>query len=585
MSATAGPVPTSLAPSGGRPGAGQPRQQQAFKSQDKPDEVRRSNLSAAKAVADAIRTSLGPKGMDKMIQTPQGEVVITNDGATILKHMAVMHPAARMLVELSQAQDVEAGDGTTSVVVIAGSLLGAAEKMLNKGIHPTIIAESFQRAATKAVQYLEDISTPVELDDKESLLRAASTSLNSKIVSQYSSVLAPIAVRAVTRLIDPSANATTLSKSSADATSASAPGASSAAPTTKAALSPKDKSATASVDLRDIRIVKKVGGTIDDTELIEGGLVLEQNVVSGSGGPTRMEKAKIAVCQFQLSSPKPDMDNQIVVNDYRQMDKILKEERQYLLNMCKKIKKSGCNVLLIQKSILRDAVNELALHFLAKLKILVVKDVERDEIEFVTRTLGAKPIADIEAFTDDKLASADLVDEVQQNGARVCKITGIKNMGRTVSILCTGANSLVLEESERSLHDALCVVRCLVKKRALIAGGGAPEVHVSRLLAEYSQTLKGMEAYCFSAFAEALEIIPTTLAENAGLNPIAIVTELRNRHALGERTAGINVRKGQITNILEENVLQPLLVNTSAIELSAELTALLLKVDDLLLSR
>lgn len=585
MSATAGPVPTSLAPSGGRPGAGQPRQQQAFKSQDKPDEVRRSNLSAAKAVADAIRTSLGPKGMDKMIQTPQGEVVITNDGATILKHMAVMHPAARMLVELSQAQDVEAGDGTTSVVVIAGSLLGAAEKMLNKGIHPTIIAESFQRAATKAVQYLEDISTPVELDDKESLLRAASTSLNSKIVSQYSSVLAPIAVRAVTRLIHPTANATVPSKSSTDSTSASAPGASSAAPTTKTALSPRDTSATASVDLRDIRIVKKVGGTIDDTELIEGGLVLEQNVVGGSGGPTRMEKAKIAVCQFQLSSPKPDMDNQIVVNDYRQMDKILKEERQYLLNMCKKIKKSGCNVLLIQKSILRDAVNDLALHFLAKLKILVVKDVERDEIEFVTRTLGAKPIADIEAFTDDKLASADLVDEVHQNGARVCKITGIKNMGRTVSILCTGANSLVLEESERSLHDALCVVRCLVKKRALIAGGGAPEVHVARLLAEYSQTLKGMEAYCFAAFAEALEVIPTTLAENAGLNPIAIVTELRNRHALGERTAGINVRKGQITNILEENVLQPLLVNTSAIELSAELTALLLKVDDLLLSR
>ncbi|PWN23966.1 putative t-complex protein 1 delta subunit (tcp-1-delta) [Microstroma glucosiphilum] len=582
MSATAGPM--SSAPAHGMSGQA-PRQQNSFKAQDKPDEVRRSNISAARAVSDAIRTSLGPKGMDKMIQTPQGEVVITNDGATILKHMAVMHPAARMLVELSQAQDVEAGDGTTSVVVVAGSLLGAAEKMLNKGIHPTIIAESFQRAATKAVQYLEEISTPVDLADKESLLRAASTSLNSKIVSQYSSVLAPIAVRAVTRLLDPAASAVAPSKSSADASSASAPGGSAAAPSSKAALSAQDSSSSASVDLRDIRIVKKVGGTIDDTELIEGGLVLEQNVVTGSGGPSRMEKAKIAVCQFQLSSPKPDMDNQIVVNDYRQMDKILKEERQYLLNMCKKIKKTGCNVLLLQKSILRDAVNELALHFLAKLKILVVKDIERDEIEFITRTLDAKPIADIEAFTDDKLASADLVDEVQQSGARVCKITGIKNMGRTVSILCTGANSLVLEESERSLHDALCVVRCLVKKRALIAGGGAPEVHVSRLLSSYAQTLKGMESYCFQAYSEALEIIPTTLAENAGLNPIAIVTELRNRHALGERTAGINVRKGQITNILEENVLQPLLVNTSAIELATETVALLLKIDDLMLSR
>ncbi|PWZ02350.1 T-complex protein 1 [Testicularia cyperi] len=562
--------------------------QNAFKNADKPDEVRRSNLSAAKAVSDAVRTSLGPKGMDKMIQTSSGEVVITNDGATILKHMAVMHPAARMLVELSQAQDVEAGDGTTSVVVVAGSLLGAAEKMLNKGIHPTIIAESFQKAATKAVEFLTDISTPVELNDRESLLRAASTSLNSKIVSQYSSVLAPIAVDAVTRLVPSSSTATAsaAAKTSSDS-SASASGASAAA---APAASPSEGSLRAArneadnVDLRDIRIVKKVGGTIDDTELVEG-LVLAQNVISGSGGPTRMEKAKIAVCQFQLSSPKPDMDNQIVVNDYRQMDKILKEERQYLLNMCKKIKKTGCNVLLIQKSILRDAVNELALHFLAKLKILVVKDVERDEVEFVCKTLGAKPVADIEAFTEDKLASADLVDEVQQNGARVVKITGIKNMGKTVSILCTGANSLVLEESERSLHDALCVVRCLVKKKALIAGGGAPEVHVSRLLSQYSQTLKGMEAYCFQAYAEALEVIPTTLAENAGLNPISIVTELRNRHALGERTAGINVRKGQITNILEENVLQPLLVNTSAIELATETVSLLLRIDDYHLSR
>ncbi|KAJ1029202.1 hypothetical protein NDA18_002829 [Ustilago nuda] len=554
--------------------------QNAFKNVDKPDEVRRSNLSAAKAVSDAVRTSLGPKGMDKMIQTSNGEVVITNDGATILKHMAVMHPAARMLVELSQAQDVEAGDGTTSVVVIAGSLLGAAEKMLNKGLHPTIIAESFQKAAAKAVEFLTDISTPVELNDRESLLRAASTSLNSKIVSQYSSVLAPIAVDAVTRLVIPAPPVTS--------TKLATPGASSSASSTAEGTAPvrssRNKDAQDNVDLRDIRIVKKVGGTIDDTELVEG-LVLAQNVVSGSGGPTRMEKAKIAVCQFQLSSPKPDMDNQIVVNDYRQMDKILKEERQYLLNMCKKIKKTGCNVLLIQKSILRDAVNELALHFLAKLKILVVKDVERDEVEFVSKTLGAKPIADIEAFTEDKLASADLIDEVQQNGARVVKITDIKNMGRTVSILCTGANSLVLEESERSLHDALCVVRCLVKKKALIAGGGAPEVHVSRLLSQYSQTLKGMEAYCFQAYAEALEVIPTTLAENAGLNPISIVTELRNRHALGERTAGINVRKGQITNILEENVLQPLLVNTSAIELATETVSLLLRIDDYHLSR
>ncbi|KAF9950207.1 T-complex protein 1 subunit delta [Mortierella alpina] len=518
----------------------------SFKDKDKPVEVRLSNIIAAKAVSDAVRTSLGPKGMDKMIKTSNGEVIITNDGATILKHMAVLHPAAKMLVDLSAAQDVEAGDGTTSVVVLAGSLLGAAQKMLNKGIHPTTIAESFQKASHKANEFLTEVATKLDLSDRESLLKSASTSLNSKIVSQYSGLFAPIAVDAVLRVIEP-ATAT-------------------------------------NVDLKDIRIVKKVGGTIDDTELVDG-LILAQNAVKSAGGPTRIEKAKIGLIQFQLSPPKPDMENQIIVNDYRQMDKILKEERQYLLNMVKKIKKAGCNVLFIQKSILRDAVNDLSLHFLAKLKIMVVKDIERDEIEFICKSTGCKPIADIDSFTEDKLGYADLIDETQSSGSRVVKVTGVKHAGKTVSILCHGANSLVLEEAERSLHDALCVIRCLVKKKYLIAGGGAPEIEVSLRLQEYAKTLRGMEAHCFHAFAEALEVIPITLAENAGLNPIAIVTELRNRHALGETTAGINVRKGAITNILDENVIQPLLVSTSAIELAAETVKMLLKIDDLVQTR
>jgi T-complex protein 1 subunit delta len=257
------------------------------------------------------------------------------------------------------------------------------------------------------------------------------------------------------------------------------------------------------------------------------------------------------------------MDNTVVINDYRQMDKVIKEGRTYLLNICKKIKKSGCNVLLIQKSILRDAVDDTSLTFLKRLNILVVKDVERDEIDFLTKSLGCKPVADIEAFTEDKLGYADLVEEMNNDGTKVVKITGVKNRGRTVSILAMSSNQLVLDECERSIHDALCVVRCLVKKRcvhgekdprcladsftfprsALIGGGGAPEIHVSRMLSQYAQALTGMEAYCFQAYADALEVIPTTLAENAGLNPIAIVTELRNRHALGERNAGINVRK------------------------------------------
>ncbi|KAJ8519507.1 hypothetical protein ONZ45_g3580 [Pleurotus djamor] len=454
----------------------------SFNDKGKPMELRLSNMTAAKAISDAVRTSLGPRGMDKMIQTSKGEVIVTNDGATILKSIQALHPAAKMLVDLSAAQDVEAGDGTTSVVVIAGSLLGAAEKMLLKGIHPTIIAESFLKASAKAVEYLTEISTPVNLNDRQSLLRAASTSLNSKIVSQYSSTLAPIAVDAVTRLVT---------------------------------------STSSNVDLRDIRIVKKVGGTIEDTELVDG-VVLNQNVVTAAGGPTRMEKAKIAIIQFQLSAPKPDMDNTVVINDYRQMDKVIKEGRQYLLNICKKIKKANCNVLLIQKSILRDAVDDTSLNFLKRLNILAVKDVERDEIEFLSKSFGCKPIADIEAFTEDKLGYADLVEETSQSGVKAVRITG---------------------------------------------------------------SLSGMEAYCFQAYADALEVIPITLAENAGLNPIAIVTELRNRHALGERNAGINVRKGLISNILEEDVVQPLLVSTSAVELATETICLLLKIDDYVQTR
>ncbi|KAI9222016.1 chaperonin Cpn60/TCP-1 family [Blastocladiella britannica] len=529
---------TAAAPSTGAVGA--------FKDKTKPEEVRKSNIVAAKAVADAVRTSLGPRGMDKMISTATGEVLITNDGATILKHMAVLHPAARMLVDLSAAQDVEAGDGTTSVVVLAGSLLSAADKLLTKGIHPTAIAESFIAASSKAVEILTAMSTKVDLSDRTSLLQAASTSLNSKVVSQHSGLLSPIAVDAVLKVIDP---------------------------------------ATAvNVDLRDVRLIKKVGGTIDETEMMDG-LVLTQPVIKSAGGPSRMEKAKIALIQFQLSPPKPDMENQIVVNDYRQMDKILKEERAYLLNMCKIIKKAGANVILIQKSILRDAVNELSLHFLSKLKIMVIKDIERDEVEFICKSTGCKPIADIDSFNDDKLGYADLVEEVQSHGSRYVKFAGAKVPTKTVSVICRGANGLVLEEAERSLHDALCVIRCLVKKRALIAGGGAPEMEVSHQLMSYAKTLTGMQQYCFQAFAEALEVIPITLAENAGLNPIAIVTELRNRHALGETTAGINVRKGTITNILDEHVIQPLLVCTSAIELAAETVRMVLKIDDIVTAR
>uniref|UniRef100_A0A0E0JZB3 T-complex protein 1 subunit delta n=1 Tax=Oryza punctata TaxID=4537 RepID=A0A0E0JZB3_ORYPU len=524
----------------------QSRKTETYTDTKRRDDVRGLNIAAARAVADAVRTSLGPRGMDKMISSGDQEVIITNDGATILSRMSLLQPAARMLAELSRSQDAAAGDGTTTVVVLAGSLLRRAQSLLSAGAHPTAAADALHRLATRAVEVLHAMAIPIELSDRDSLVKSASTALNSKVVSQYSSLLSPLAVDAALSVVDP------------------------AHPDL--------------LDLRDIRVVKKLGGTVDDTELIRG-LIFDKKASHAAGGPTRVENAKIAVIQFQVSPPKTDIEQSVIISDYAQMDRILREERNYILGMVKKIKASGCNVLLIQKSILRDAVTDLSLHYLAKAKILVVKDVERDEIEFITKTLNCLPIANIEHFREDKLGYADLVEEVSVGESKIVKITGIKDMGRTATVLVRGSNQLVIDEAERSLHDALCVIRCLVNKRFLIAGGGAPEIEMSMQLAAWAKELQGMESYCIKEFAEALEVIPYTLAENAGLNPISIVTELRNRHAKGEKNAGINVRKGQITNILEENVVQPLLVSTSAITLACECVRMILKIDDIVTVR
>ncbi|PNW83525.1 hypothetical protein CHLRE_05g234639v5 [Chlamydomonas reinhardtii] len=513
-----------------------------YKESARKKDVRTSNIEAAKAVADAVRTSLGPRGMDKMVAAANGEVIITNDGATILQKMTVTQPAAKMLVELSKSQDVVAGDGTTSVVVICGALLKKCQELLEKGVHPTIISDAFFKASHKACEILESIAIPVNLEDREALLRAATTSLSSKVVSQYSSLLSPMAVDAVLKVMDP------------------------ARPNL--------------LDLRDIKVVSKVGGTIDDSEMVDG-MVFDQKAAKSAGGPTRMEDAKIALIQFQISPPKTDIENNVIVSDYNQMDRVYKEERNYILSVVKKVKASGCNVLLIQKSILRDAVTDLALHYLAKAKIMVVRDIERDEIELISKTLGCLPIAHVDNMKPEKLGSAALVEEVEVGKGRVVKITGIANKGRTATVLLRGSNKLVLEEADRSLHDALCVIRCLVNKRFLIAGGSSPEVQVSMQLGHWSKTLQGMESVCVRAFAEALEVVPYTLAENAGLNPINIVTELRRMHASGEKYSGINVKKGTITNMLEENVVQPLLVTTSALTLATECVRMILKIDDI----
>lgn len=530
------------------------RNNESKKDNNESMDCRIGNIAAAKAVSDCIRTSLGPRGMDKMIIDPRGETIISNDGATILSKLQVTHPCAKMLVDLSKAQDIEAGDGTTSVSVLCGALLKAVESLLQKGIHPTQISEAFHECGSKATEILENMSTKISLDDKSTLIKSAITSLNSKVISQNSDLLAPMAVEAVLHILRENGD----------------------------------------VDLRDIRITSALGGTIDDTTMLTNGLIFKQRASNIAGGPSRIQKACIALIQFQLSPPKTDMESTITISDYTAMDRALKEERMYLLKLCKQIKEAGVNVLLIQKSVLRDAVTAQSLDFLAKMKIMVVTDIERNEVDFITKTLGCIPVANIENLTANKFGYADTVIEERTPSGKIIKISGVQQsvkaqkpfMGKTVSFFLRGGNSLILEEAERALHDSLCVIRSIVKKRATIPGGAAGEVEVCLQLGKYArEQALGVQSFCMRAYADAFEIIPYTLAENAGLQPISIVSELRKAHENGNKSAGVNVRQGCVTDMAEVNVVQPLLVSTSAVRLATECVVMILKIDDIILTR
>ena len=531
-------------------GGNNPFEKKVFTTEEKPKDVRHNNILAAKTLSDIVRTSLGPKGMDKMIKDAKGKVIITNDGATIVNHLQVLHPTAKMLVETSKAQDIAAGDGTTSVVILAGALLGQAQILLDKNISPTVIADGFTDACTEAQKIIDDLEKKVELTDKEALVQNCITSLSSKVVSNYSEILAPLAVDAVLKLVK------------------------------NGEIYHDD------VDLKDIRVSKKLGGTIEDTKMVDGIVFTDNKISKAAGGPSKIENPKIGLIQFCINHPKTDMDSTLEIQEYSQMDRVLKEERAHIVKMVKKIKETGCNVLLIQKSILRDAVNDLALHFLAKAKILVIKDVEREDVEFICKTLNCKPIAHIDSFTPEKLGTAAKCEEVTlSEGSKIIEITGVPNEAKTVSILCRGSNQLVLDETERSLHDALCVVRSIIKRKAMVPGGSAPETEIAVKLAELANKTQGFKSYCLKAFADALEVIPYTLAENAGLKPVEIVTELRNKHKNGDKFAGINVKKGIISNMFDEKVIQPSLVTISALKLATEVVRMILKIDDIVICR
>eukprot|EP01055_Gregarina_sp_Pseudo9_P000313 Gregarina_sp_Pseudo_9__312@NODE_1201_length_1784_cov_62_194269_g1127_i0_p1_GENE_NODE_1201_length_1784_cov_62_194269_g1127_i0NODE_1201_length_1784_cov_62_194269_g1127_i0_p1_ORF_typecomplete_len561_score120_12Cpn60_TCP1/PF00118_24/2_1e163_NODE_1201_length_1784_cov_62_194269_g1127_i01021724 len=511
--------------------------------------TRQQNVNAARAVADTIRTSLGPRGMDKMIQDSKGGVMITNDGATILKEMEVAHPTAKMLQELSESQDVEAGDGTTSVVVLCGALLTAATELMDKGLHPQTVASGFLQGAAMAQDVLKDMAVPIDLHDREALERAVATSLHSKVVSSLASHLAPIAVDATLKLV-------------------------------------RDLNTTDNLDLNDIKVVKQLGGTIDDSELVDGLVLAHQKISRLAGGPTSCQNAKIGLIQFCLSLPKTDMDQSITIKDYTAMDRLLRQERLQIAKMVKRIAATGCNVLLVQKSILREAVNDLALDFLAKANIVVVRDIERDDVEFISKTLGCQPVASLDHFTADRLGSAANVQEEVRGDSRVIKFTGVDS-DHTVTVLLRASNQLTLDEAERSFRDAICVVRSLVRTRFLLPGGGAPEIEISTKLAEKALQLKGVAQLCVKAFAKAMEVIPYTLAENAGLKPIDLVTDIRVKHNEGHKHAGVDVKRGSVCldMINSLHVVQPLLVTSSALKLATETTVLILKIDDVVLCR
>ena len=431
---------------------------------------------------------------------------------------------------------------------MAGALLKATTDLMTKGLHPTAISDGFQVAHKKAMEVIDEMSIPVDLDDRDKLIQNAITSLSSKVVSHHSDLLAPMAVDAVLQIID---------KATAD-----------------------------NVDLRNIHVSKKLGGTIDESELIDGLCFVNKKASHLAGGPTRVENAKIALLQFPISAPKSDMESNVVVGNDAAIDRIIKEERKYITGIIKKVIASGANVLLLQKSVLREAISDIALHFLAKKKIMVIKDIDREQVDFISKTLNATPVAHIDQLKPEKLGSANLVEETGSGGSqKIVKVTGCPNKGKTVSILLRGSNQLVLDEADRSLHDALCVVRALVKKRSLVYGGACVEMEVAHRLVQHSRTIFGNDSYVCKAYGESLELIPYTLAENAGLDPILFVTELRNRHNDGNKYAGLNIRKSTIMDMEETEVVQPTLVSASALTLATECVRMILKIDDIVMTR
>jgi len=496
-----------------------------------------NNIMVAKVIAEAMRSSLGPRGMDKMLVDSFGDVTITSDGATILKEMEVEHPVAKMLVEVAKAQDAEVGDGTTTVVVLAGELLARAEELIEKEVHPSIIIDGYKKAAVKALEVYDQIAIPVSIEDKETLKKIAKTAMYAKVVSEDADYLAGIVVDAVLRVAEQVDGKWT-------------------------------------VDLDNIKLEKKEGQSIRDTSIIDG-IVLDKEVVH-PGMPRLIHNARIAVLDCPLEIEKTEFDAKLHIETPEQMKAFMEQEEQMLKEMVDKIAAAGANVVVCQKGI-----DDVAQHFLARRGILAVRRVKRSDIEKVAKATGARIITRIEEISEKDLGRAKLVEERRVGEDKMVFIEGCENP-KAITILIRGGTKRLVDEAERSIKDALNVVKDVLVEPKIVAGGGAPEIEVSLALRDYAKTLPGKEQLAVEKFAEAVEIVPAQLAENAGLDPIEAIVNLRAKHKEGQRWAGINVFEGKIDDMYKLNVLEPVLVKKQAIKSAVEAAAMILRIDDII---
>jgi len=503
-------------------------------------DAQNSNIMAAKAVAAAVRTTLGPKGMDKMLVDGLGDIVITNDGVTILKEMDIEHPAAKMVVEVSKTQDDEVGDGTTTAAVLTGELLKMSEDLLDKDVHPTIIAAGYRLASTKAAEILESIATDVESSDYEALINIAATAMTGKGIEGTKEHLARLCVDAVTSIAE-------------------------------------EIDGKMVVDIENIKVEKKVGGSVEDSELISGMIIDKERVHPNM--PKKVNDAKIALISIAIELKDTEVDAEISITSPDQLQLFLDQEEKMLRTMVTKVTDSGANVIFCQKG-----VDDMAQHFFAKAGVMVIRRVKKSDIDKLSRATGAGIITNLDEIEASDIGHADIAEEKKIGGGNMIFVTGCENP-TAVSLMLRGGTEHVVDGLERALEDALRVVGVTIEDGKLVSGGGSPEVELSLRLHEYANSLTGREQLAVNAFADSLEIIPRTLAENAGLDPIDKLVEMTSQHKDGKIHSGLDVYTGDVVDMWERGIVEPLRVKTQAISAAAEAAVMILRIDDVIASR